>query len=341
MSVEYKDYYQILGVSRNASQQEINKAYKKLARQYHPDFNPDDKESEKKFKEINEAYNVLKDPEKRKKYDHLGANWEHGQNFDPGSFQNMHFNFGNAQGGQGEFSDFFDLIFGNFFGGESAGPGGGKRRYKQRFDGFQGDPFSGMGADMFGGGGFAGGGQDSESTLELTLEEAYKGGKKSITLQEQVPGPDGMPRSKNRTLDVNIPPGVQDGSKIRLSGQGGSGAGGGKAGDLYLKVKLKPHSRFQVDGKNVILDLPLTPWEAALGSKLNVPTLDGQVEMKIPAGSNSGQKLRLKGKGLGRGNKKGDQLVRLQIRVPKQLSEKEEELLQELSQVSEFNPRNN
>ncbi len=273
----------------------------------------------------------------------MGANWEHGQNFDPNSFENVRFNFGGAQGGQSEFSDFFDLIFGNFFGGESAGPGarGGRRTYRQHFDGFQGDPFSGMGADAFGGGGFSSGGQDSETTLELSLEEAYTGGKKSITLQEQVPGPGGTPRNQNRTLEVNIPPGVQEGSKIRLSGQGSSGRGSGRSGDLYLKVKLKPHPQFQVDGKNVILDLPITPWEAALGTNLNVSTLDGKVEMKIPPGTSSGQKLRLKGKGLGRGNNKGDQLVRPQIRVPKKLGDKEKELFEQLSQVSSFNPRGN
>ncbi len=332
MSVEYKDYYQILGVDRNASQEEISKAYKNLARKYHPDLNKDNPEAEKKFKEVNEAYTVLKDPEKRKQYDQLGADWEHGQNFDPRNFRNMHFTFGGASGAEGfggsGYSDFFDILFGNLFGqGQQQGR---SRRYTTSFGG---DPF----ADAFTqdrGAGFAARGQDAEATLEITLEEAASGGHKTITLQEQDPS-GGI---QNKNLDVNIPPGVTEGSKIRLSGQGSPGMGG-EAGDLYLKVRLKPHHLFRVEGRNVVLDLPLAPWEAALGTNVTVPTLNGSVNMKIPPGTNSGRKFRLKGKGLGRGKKKGDQLVRAMIKTPQSLSQEEKELWEKLSQTSEFQPR--
>ncbi|MEF8889132.1 MAG: DnaJ domain-containing protein, partial [Desulfohalobiaceae bacterium] len=195
MSVEYKDYYQILGVDRNASQEEISKAFKKLARQYHPDLNTDNPEAEKKFKEINEAYAVLKDTEKRKQYDQFGADFEHGQDFDPRNFQNMHFNFGGAGAGSGAggaegfggsgYSDFFDLLFGNLF-GEGRSQGGRRRTYSTTFGN---DPFGGgFSSDMGRGADFAAKGEDSEATLELTLEEAARGGKKSITLQEQGAG---------------------------------------------------------------------------------------------------------------------------------------------------------
>ena len=335
MSVEYKDYYQMLGVDRNASQEEISKAFKKLARKYHPDLNTNDPEAEKKFKEANEAYAVLKDPEKRKKYDQFGADWEHGQDFDPRNFQNMHFNFGGAGGGAESFggsgySDFFDLLFGNLF-GQGGGQGGRRRAYSTTFGS---DPFGGgFGSDM--GSGFSGKGEDSEAAIELTLEEAARGGKKSITLQEQ--GSRGGVQGKN--LEVNIPPGVTEGSKIRLSGQGSPGMGG-QRGDLYLWVKLKPHHLFRVEEKNVVLDLPLAPWEAALGTSVRVPTLEGSVDMKIPPGTSSGKKLRLKGKGLGRGKNKGDQLVRAMIKVPRKPGEKEKELWEQLARESDFQPRN-
>ncbi|MCF8086334.1 MAG: DnaJ domain-containing protein [Desulfohalobiaceae bacterium] len=339
MSVEYKDYYQILGVDRNASQEEISKAFKKLARKYHPDLNTDNPEAEKKFKEINEAYAALKDPEKRKQYDQFGADFEHGQDFDPRNFQNMHFNFGGAGAGGGAesfggsgYSDFFDLLFGNLF-GQGGGQGGRRRTYSTTFGS---DPFGGgFGADMGTQSGFSGKGEDSEASLELTLEEAARGGKKSIALQEH--GPRGGVQSKN--LEVNIPAGVTEGSKIRLSGQGNPGRGG-QRGDLYLRVKLKPHHLFRVENKNIVLDLPLTPWEAALGTSVRVPTLEGSVDMKIPPGTSSGKKLRLKGKGLGRGKNKGDQLVRAMIKTPQKPSDKEKELWEQLAQESDFRPRN-
>lgn len=313
MGVEYKDYYKLLDVERSASKEEIAKAYKKMARKYHPDLNPNDADAESKFKEVNEAYEVLKDDEKRRLYDQLGPNWQHGQNFQGG--QGFHrANFGGGAGFDASgFSDFFDMIFGN------AGAGG-----YQRTSGFGPDPF----------GNFSGRqrkGRDVEAQLVLTLEEAYKGGKKSITLQGQ--------GGASKHLEINVPAGVKDGAKIRLSGQGDAGMGGGPAGDLYLKVKLAEHPLFAVDGTNIIVDLPLAPWEAVLGTKARVPTLDGEVELNIAPGTGSGRKLRLRGKGLGATANRGDQFVRVQIRVPESPSAEERELWERLATVSNFNPR--
>ncbi|WP_045211629.1 DnaJ C-terminal domain-containing protein [Desulfonatronovibrio magnus] len=323
--MEYKDYYKILGVDKKASKEEMSKAFKKLAKKYHPDLNPNDPKAEDKFKEINEAYEVLKDPEKRKLYDSLGPNWQHGQNFQPPpGYDNVHFNFQGDQRGAGfDFSDFFETIFGGGF--------GGGQRFKRSTSGFQGDPFSG--------GSFARKGQDAEAALELTLEEAYQGGSKSITLQEQIIGADGRPAVQNKTLNVNIPAGIKDGNKIRLSGQGSPGMGSGQSGDLYLRVNILPHEHFKLDGNNIIYDLPLSPWEAVLGANILVPTLEGNIEMKIPHGINSGQKLRIKGRGMGRGASKGDQLVRIMIKVPKNVPDNEKELWQQLKDTSVFSPR--
>ena len=329
MGVEYKDYYQLLGVSKTASKEEISRAYKKLARKYHPDLNPDNPEAESKFKEINEANDVLKDPKKRQMYDSLGPNWKEGQNFQPPpGFENMHFGGGGQGFGESGFSDFFETIFGGGgFGGQGArftqqGPGGG-----------------------FGGAGFGGGGRmprkgrDAEVSVELRLDEAYHGGKKSITLQEQVTGPGGMPRMQSKTLEINIPKGVKDGSKIRLTGQGSPGSGGGPAGNLFLKIRIAGDPQFKVDGTTITYELPLTPWEAVLGTKALVPTLDGTIEMNIPAGISSGQKMRIKGRGLGSGARQGDQMVQVVIKTPKNISEEERELWTQIAEKSDFSPR--
>ena len=319
--MEYKDYYKLLGVSRTASKDEVSKAFKKLARKYHPDLNPNDAAAEARFKEINEAYEVLKDEKKRKLYDQFGADWEHGQNFQPPPGYGGAGRGGFSAGGA-DFSDFFETIFG---GGAS---GGGSFR-----GGFQQSGF---------GGGFQSRprrGSDSEAVYELTLEEAYKGGAKSITLQEQVAGPDGIPRMTTKTLEVRVPAGVKDGQRIRLAGQGNPGLNGGEKGDLYLRIKLAPHPRFKVNDNDVILDLPLAPWEAVLGVSLRVPTLDGAVEMKIPPGIGSGKKLRVKGKGLGGAAKRGDQYVRIMVQVPDLLSDEERSQWEELQDISTYNPR--
>lgn len=298
MAVEYKDYYQILGVSKTATTQEISKAFKKLALKYHPDHNSGDKKAEEKFKEINEAHEVLKDPKKRKMYDTLGPNWQEGQNFQPPpNFENMHFS--SAGGfGQGDFSDFFETIFGG--GGFHSGS-------------FRSGPRKGG---------------DSEANINLTLEEAYKGGQKNISLS-------GLPKN----LQVNIPAGVHQGAKIRLAGKGNPGKNGGMAGDLYLKVQILPHTDFHLDGNNVIYQLSLAPWEAVLGVSVQIPTLDGSVDMKIPAGVSSGQKLRIRGKGLGIKTKQGDELVEIVIKTPQNISTELQKLWQELAEKSDFQPR--
>ncbi|WP_045219047.1 DnaJ C-terminal domain-containing protein [Desulfonatronum thioautotrophicum] len=319
MSVSFKDYYQLLGVSKTASQDELSKAFKKMARKYHPDLNPDNAEAEKKFKEVNEAYEVLKDPEKRKLYDSLGPNWQHGQNFQPPpGFGSRTSGGPQFEGGFGDFSDFFETIFGGQFRGEQN---------------FQGDPF---------GGGFRPRqtrGRDVEVGMELPLEDAFSGGSRTISFQEQVVGPDGMPRMETKSLQVNIPAGIKNGSRIRLAGQGSPGMRGGPSGDLYLKIKIAPHPKFKLEGNSVVYDLPLAPWEAVLGAKVRVPTLAGAVEMTIPAGTGSGQKLRLRGKGLGKGADQGDQLIRVMIAVPKTLTEEERALWDQLAQASTFHPR--
>lgn len=311
MAVSYKDYYQLLGVERSASTEDITRAYKKLARKYHPDLNPGNAEAEEKFKEINEAHEVLKDAEKRKLYDQLGHNWQHGQQFQgaPG-FENMNFNFnGQNFGGGAGFSDFFEALF-----GQAAG-GGGRR------GGFGPDPF----------GNFSGRqrrGRDLEAELTLTLEDALKGGKRSVTL----PGGQGT-----RTLEVNVPAGIREGAKLRLSGQGDQGPAG--AGDLYLRVKYLPDARFTVEGDNILYDLPVAPWEAVLGGKVRVPTLEGEIELNIPEGTSSGRKFRLRGRGMGNAAARGDQMVRVMIKSPDKMGDEERALWQQLSEKSTFQAR--
>jgi curved DNA-binding protein len=298
MAVEYKDYYKILGVDRKASAQEISKAFKKSARKYHPDLNPGDRSAEEKFKELNEAYEVLKDDEKRRMYDQLGSNWQHGQQFQgaPG-FENVRFNFGGREGfsGSGAFSDFFETLFG--------GRGGG---------GFGPDPFGGFSAR---GQGRSARGRDVEAELSVTLEDALHGASRQCTLKTET-GP--------KTLNVTIPPGVREGARLRLSGQGESS--GGQAGDLYLRVAFMPHPLFRLEGDNIVYELDLLPWQAVLGGKVRVPTLEGEVELSIPAGTGSGRRLRLRGRGLGKAGRRGDEFVSVSIRSPQRLTARQREL---------------
>ena len=327
--MQYKDYYSTLGVSRSASQDDIQKAYRKLARKYHPDVNRD-AGAEDRFKEITESYEVLKDPEKRKVYDRFGADWKHyqaagnaGQGFDgfPG-FDGVRFDFGGggfgggAPGGGGSgFSSFFDMLFNQ----QGRGRGGGGR-----------NPFSGF--DPGGaGGGWSQRGQDQEARIVLSLEEAAQGGRRDITVGDQVTG-------QNRSLSVQVPAGVKDGQKIRLAGQGGPGAGG--AGDLFLRVELRPHDRFRLEERDLHTDLPISPWEAALGCEAAVRTLDGSVKVKLPPGTSTGRKIRLRGKGFP--NPKGDDgdlYAEVRVMVPKKLSPEETALFEQLSEVSKFKAR--
>lgn len=336
MAVKFHDYYETLGVARAATTDEIKKAYRKLARKYHPDVNPNDKSSEEKFKEISEAYEVLSDSEKRKRYDQLGAGWKAGAEFTPppgwapgGGFRVEYGDLGDIFGaaGAGGFSDFFETLF-------------GARRGAPR-----GAPFAMRGRDV-------------EAEIEINLEDAHRGVTRAITIQAATPCPTcngagavdnkpcptcqgaGVVRRPN-TLDVNIPAGVREGSVIRLAGQGGPGMGNGPPGDILLRLRLKPHRLFNITPEgDVQIDLPVAPWETALGARVNVPTLEGSVEMAIPAGAQGGQRLRLRGQGLNRrGGGRGDEYVRLKIVTPPKPTEKERELFERLAAESGFNPR--
>lgn len=310
--MEYKDYYGIMGVDRDASQDDIKRAYRKLARKYHPDVSSEP-DAESRFQEVQEAYEVLKDPEKRAAYDQLGRGWQQGQDFRPPPGWDEGFEFhggGFTAGDAGAFSDFFESLF-----GRGAGRG--------RAQGF---------------GGFHGRGQDHFAPVELSLEEAYSGGRHSITLQAPAVDARGRVQQRERTLDVRIPAGVTEGQQIRLSGQGGAGMGQGGSGDLYLEIRLKPHPLFRVDGRDVHLDVPIAPWEAALGATVTVPTLGGEVDARIPAGARSGQRLRLKGRGLP-GSPAGDQYLHLRIVAPKPRNDADRELYERMSEQMAFDPR--
>lgn len=334
MSVQYKDYYASLGVPRTASDADLKKAFRKLAREFHPDVAKDKKRAEEKFKEVNEAYEVLGDPEKRKRYDELGANWKSGADFrqpgqrggGPGS-ADYEFNFG----GTG-FSDFFEQVF------------GGRRGGAGRPAGFGGADLAERGADI-------------EGDIMVTLEEAMRGSLRSVNVRHavacEVCGGSGRRgqrvcaacgglghTNKSETYQVKVPAGVMEGQRLRLAGRGEAGANGGKAGDLFLRVRLARHPDFEVEEHNLIYEAALAPWEAVLGANISVPTLEARVNIKIPAGTQSGQKLRVRGRGLlKRADEKGDLIVITRVEVPVQITDAERELWTKLSQESRFNPR--
>ncbi|WP_301100684.1 DnaJ C-terminal domain-containing protein [Propionivibrio sp.] len=272
--MEFKDYYKIMGVARDASQDEIKRVYRQLARKYHPDVSksPD---AEARFKELGEAYAVLKDLEKRAAYDQLGSNWKAGQDFRPPPDWNAGFEFsGDGSGGDfggaaGDFSDFFEALYGRGF------ATGGRSRQA-----------------------FSSRGEDHHAKVLIDLEDAYSGATRTITLQRPETDADGHLVMRGHKLNVTIPRGIRSGQHIRLSGQGAPGIGQGKPGDLYLEVGFNPHARYRVDQRDVYLDLPVAPWEAALGASVKVPTPNGVVELKVPPGSVAGGKLRLKGRGI-------------------------------------------
>jgi curved DNA-binding protein len=325
--VQFQDYYETLGVERGASQEDIKKAYRKLSKKYHPDINKA-KGAEDKFKQIGEAYEVLKDPEKRKKYDQLGHNFRGGEEFrPPPGWQNVEFNFGGNRAGGGPadvgaFSDFFEAFFS---GGQQQQRGGRARR----------SPFSSGFEEAR-----ARRGEAVEAEITISLEDAYHGATKPITLQETVMQPDGGRRVETKTFQVKIPAGTTDGMKIRLAGQGQKGIGGAPDGDLLLKVTLAKHPRFDVDGHDLHAPLSIAPWEAVFGAKVPFQTLDGEVQLKIPAHSQGGSKLRLKDKGLKkRGGERGNLTVELRIVVPTHPTDKETKLLEELRDASTFDPR--
>ena len=272
--MEFKDYYEIMGIKRDATQDEIKRAYRKLARKYHPDVSKES-DAEARFKEVGEAYEVLKDPEKRSAYDQLGANWKAGQDFNPPPDWDQGFEFkgGGFTGADAEqFSDFFETLYGR---------GGFAQGYSRQ--GHQG---------------FHARGEDTHAKIVIDLEDAYQGATRSLSLKHTELGADGRPQLKERTLNVRIPKGVRQGQHIRLAKQGGAGMGKGEPGDLYLEVEFRAHPFYHVEGRDVYLDLPVAPWEAALGATIKAPTPDGAVDLKIPANSSSGRKLRLKGRGI-------------------------------------------
>lgn len=303
--MEYKDYYKRLGVSRDAKPDEIKRAYRKLARRYHPDVSKEP-DAEEQFKAVQEAYEVLKDPEKRQAYDQLGQNWREGQQFrqPPGGEPGFEFRGGGFTGAEaGGFSDFFESLFGR--------------------GGFRG---------AAGAGGYQPRGQDQFARIDITLEEAYAGGTRTLSLENPEVDAQGQVRMARRSLNVRIPAGVREGQQIRLAGQAAM------QGDLYLEVSIQPHRLFQLDGRDVLLTLPIAPWEAALGAKVTVPTLGGEVTATIPAGAQGGQRLRLKGRGLP-GTPAGDQYLVLKIVTPRADTEAARKLYQTMAETLAFDPR--
>lgn len=338
-----RDYYKILGVNRTATDEEIKTAYRKLARKFHPDLNPNDKAAEERFKEIQEANEVLSNAENRQKYDKYGENWRFADQIEAAEAA-----AGRAGGAQtppgwktygyGDGGQTGNFDFGGFdFLGDLFNRGGRETRRRPAARGF-----------------------DAEAALELTLEDAHRGGRHTLQLQaadicETCRG-EGLIEDnkicptchgagqvlKPKTVEVNIPAGARNGSTLRLAGMGGSGAAGQPAGDLYLHIRLRPHPIFTVKGNDLEIELPVAPWEAVLGAQVPVPTIDGQVEMSIPAGSQNGARLRLRGLGLSkRGGGRGDEYVRLKIMTPRTVSEDEKKLYEELRRVSDFDPRRN
>ena len=310
--MEFKDYYKILGLAREATQDEIKRTYRRLARKYHPDVSKES-DAEERFKEVSEAYEALKDPEKRAAYDRLlSGEWQAGQEFTPppGWDAGFEFSGGGFTGADaGQFSDFFEALFG---GGSAFGRG------------------------RHGGAGLRG--EDHQARVQIGLEDAYHGATRTLTLQVPEVDARGRVTMRPHTLNVKIPPGITEGQKIRLSGQGGAGMGGAARGDLYLEILFESHPLYRVEGRDVYLNLPLAPWEAALGATVAVPTLGGTVDLKVPAGAQSGQKLRLKGRGLP-GSPAGDQYVVLQIRTPKAETSEHRRLYEQLARAMPFNPR--
>jgi curved DNA-binding protein len=311
--MEYKDYYKVMGVERDAGQDDIKRAYRKLARKYHPDVSKE-ADAEARFKELGEAYAVLRDPEKRAAYDQLGKHWKQGQDFRPPPDWDAGFEFsGGFEGGDGAaFSDFFESLFGQ---GTRSGMGGRGRR------------------------GFQARGEDHHAKVLIGLADAYTGATRNITLSAPQVDREGHVRTTQRSLNVKIPKGVSQGQRIRLSGQGAPGIGGGPSGDLYLEIEFRPHDFFRVDGHDVYLDLPLTPWEAALGAKVKVPTPGGKVvDLTIPKGSGGGRRLRLKGHGIP-GTTPGDLYVVPQITLPPADSAKAKALFGKMAEDLPYNPR--
>lgn len=335
--MEYKDYYNVLGVDKKASQDEIKKAYRKLARKYHPDANPDNKQAEERFKEIGEAYEVLKDPEKRSRYDQLGSNWKayerayQQQGGWPGGAQGRTYTYSSGPGGfnfedlGGGFSDFFEMFFGSgadsrfsdVFGNAGTGATGQKTRQgKQSFWKRQ----------------TAQKGQDYQYNVDITLKEAYTGTRRSLRFQKD---------GKTRSLNVKIPQGIKDGGRIRVAGEGGKGAGGGESGDLFLVVNVAKHNFFERKGDDLHAEVPVTIKEALFGAKIELKSFGGDISVKLPAGTQSGKTLRLKGRGMPKvkGEGYGDLYLKVKIVLPENLNDEQRRHLEEFAKAYDENPR--
>jgi curved DNA-binding protein len=323
MAMEFQDYYETMGVKRDATQDEIKRAYRKLARKYHPDVSKEES-AEAKFKAVGEAYAVLKDPDKRAAYDQLGKNWQAGQEFRPPPDWDEGFEFSGSGGGDGfagyggqgreQFSDFFEQLFRQSQ-GQGQGPFNGGQSFQQR-------------------------GEDRHARISIDLRDSYTGAQRGITLHVPEETASGHVITRDKTLNVKIPQGIRDGQKIRLASQGGPGLGGGKAGDLFLEVEIRPTKGYRIDADDVYLTLPVTPWEAALGSKVTVPIPSGEVELTIPPGSDQGNKMRLKAKGLP-GKPAGDLYVVLEVRLPAADTADAKALYEKMAAELPFNPRDN
>ena len=313
--MDFQDYYKTMGVARDATQDEIKREYRKLARKYHPDVS-DDAEAEEKFKAVGEAYEVLKDPEKRAAYDQLGSQYKAGQDFRPPPDWGQNFEFrGGDFSGAGDsgadFSDFFSSLFGQMGGG---------------------------GPRQAGGRGFQMQGEDHHANISIDVADSYTGVTRGISLRLPEVTPDGHVVTRNRALNVKIPKGVKQGQRIRLSGQGSPGLGKGQAGDLYLEIEFKPHKLFKIEGRDLYLDLPVSPWEAALGATVKAPTPEGPVDLKIPQGTTAGRKLRLRKRGIP-GTPPGDLYATLKITLPAADNDAAKELYRKMEKELAYNPR--
>jgi curved DNA-binding protein len=307
--MKFKDYYETFGLPRSATQDDIKRAYRKLARKYHPDVSKDP-DAEARFKELGEAYAVLKDPEKRAAYDQMGSQWKAGQDFQPPPGWDAGFEFSGRDFGAGngmDHSDFFEALFGRQAHGAQR-PGMHAR------------------------------GQDHHARVLIDLEDAYRGAQRSISLRMPEVDAQGHVTTRERRLDVSIPKGIHAGQHLRLAGQGEPGLGEGPAGDLYLEIGFNPHPQFRVDGRDVYLNLPLAPWEAALGCSPTVPTPEGSVHLSVPAGSAAGRQLRLKGKGIP-GNPPGDLYAVLAIVLPPADSDGAKEAYRTMAKMFDFDAR--
>ena len=313
-TVEFKDYYKIMGVARDASADDIKRAYRKLARKYHPDVSKE-KDAEQRFKDLNEAHDVLKDQKKRALYDQYGEAWKAvAEGHAPPGAERATDDF-RAQGFDFDPNEMGDLgsIFEQFFGGRVRGAG--RARGGVRYE----DAWPDVGSDR-------------EATIELSIEEAFKGGERSLSLVDPQSG-------EQRTYNVRIPPAVRPGQRIRLAGQGARGGNAGP-GDLYLRIQLRPSERFRFEGEDVLTPLPITPWEATLGATVTLPTLDGRVRIKVPAGSSSGRRIRLKAKGYPTAEgERTDLYAEIRVEVPPSVTPQEKELLERWAALSKFNPR--